>query len=76
MRITSVERARTHTHLAGVVIECLDWSDLIRRYDEQDTLFYLDPPYRGCEVDVSYTISKKADARGKRGELLISNFDI
>ena len=40
-----------HSRLAGVVIECLDFVDFIRRYDRQSTLFYLDPPYWGCEGD-------------------------
>lgn len=40
-----------HSRLAGVVIECLDWSDFIRRYDGPGTLFYCDPPYWGCETD-------------------------
>lgn len=40
-----------HSRLAGVVIECLDWSDFLRRYDGPDTLFYCDPPYWGCETD-------------------------
>lgn len=40
-----------HTRLAGVVIECLDWSEFVLRYDGPDTLFYLDPPYWGCEGD-------------------------
>lgn len=40
-----------HERLAGVVIENLDWSDFISRYDRPDTLFYLDPPYWGCETD-------------------------
>ncbi len=40
-----------HTRLSGVVIECLDWAAFIPRYDGPDTLFYVDPPYWGCEND-------------------------
>lgn len=40
-----------HERLAGVVIERLPWSDFITRYDRPGTLFYLDPPYFGCEGD-------------------------
>lgn len=38
-----------HDRLAGVVIECLPWRELIERYDRPDTLFYVDPPYWGSE---------------------------
>lgn len=40
-----------HTRLQSVVFECLDWSEVIQRYDSPDTLFYLDPPYFGGEAD-------------------------
>ncbi|MDO9527509.1 MAG: DNA adenine methylase [Gemmobacter sp.] len=50
-----------HSRLAGVVIECLDWSDFIRRYDGPDTLFYLDPPYWGCESDYGKAMFARAD---------------
>ncbi len=111
-----------HSRMAGVVIECLDYADFIRRYDGAGTLFYLDPPYWGCEgdygkelfgreefermadqlgrikgrflmsindvpeirqtfaafkmteVSTTYTIGKQTSSRGRRGELLISNF--
>ena len=32
-------------------IEQLPWTDLIARYDQPGILFYLDPPYFGCEDD-------------------------
>lgn len=32
-------------------IERLPWSEFIARYDRPGTLFYLDPPYYGCEGD-------------------------
>lgn len=38
-----------HERLAGVYIECLPYQEFIKRYDQVDTLFYLDPPYWGSE---------------------------
>jgi DNA adenine methylase len=40
-----------HERLARVVIERLPYGDFITRYDRPATLFYLDPPYWGCEDD-------------------------
>jgi DNA adenine methylase len=40
-----------HERLSGVVIECLDWSTFVDRYDRPGILFYLDPPYYGNESD-------------------------
>lgn len=40
-----------HERLAGVVIECLPYHQLIPRYDRPETLFYVDPPYWGSEAD-------------------------
>lgn len=40
-----------HERLAGVTVECLDYKEFIRRYDHAECLFYLDPPYFGCEED-------------------------
>lgn len=37
--------------LDGVILESLDWADVIARYDTPHTLFYLDPPYFGGEAD-------------------------
>lgn len=39
--------------LEGVIVENLDYMELIKRYDKFDTLFYMDPPY------LSDTRSKK-----------------
>jgi DNA adenine methylase len=43
--------AEVHERLASVTIEQLPYADLIRRYDGPAVLFYLDPPYVGCETD-------------------------
>jgi DNA adenine methylase len=40
-----------HERLAGVIIERLTWQAFLARYDTPETLFYLDPPYFGCEGD-------------------------
>lgn len=50
-----------HERLDGVVFECMDWSELIDRYDTADTLFYLDPPYFGGEADYGKGMFQRAD---------------
>jgi len=40
-----------HERLAPVVIERLPWGAFLDKYDRSGTLFYLDPPYYGCEDD-------------------------
>ena len=50
-----------HTRLAGVTIEALDFEDFIRRYDRPTTLFYLDPPYWGCEGYYGKELFSRAD---------------
>jgi DNA adenine methylase len=50
-----------HDRLAGVKIERLPYADLIRRYDAPGTLFYLDPPYWGCEEDYGRGTFARAD---------------
>ncbi|MCP3922981.1 MAG: DNA adenine methylase [Desulfobacterales bacterium] len=39
------ELSEVHLRLSRVVIENLDYVDLINRYDKPDSLFFLDPPY-------------------------------
>jgi len=36
-----------HERLLGVQLECLPYQDIIKRYDREETFFYLDPPYFG-----------------------------
>lgn len=58
-----------HERLAGVVIECLPWSDFVDRYDTPKTLFYLDPPYFGSETDYGAGVFSRADFAGLSGRL-------
>lgn len=68
-----------HERLAGVIIERLPFSDFIDRYDTAETLFYLDPPYWGCEDDYGAGVFGRGDfARlaeqlgGLRGSFILS----
>lgn len=68
-----------HGRLAGVVIECLPWQDFIARYDRAGTLFYLDPPYFGCEEDYGKDMFSRMDfvmiasvLRGIKGSFILS----
>ncbi|GIT85415.1 DNA methyltransferase [Roseobacter sp. OBYS 0001] len=40
-----------HTRLSGVTVTNLDYAAFIARIDRPGALFYLDPPYFGCEGD-------------------------
>ncbi|MEG3085748.1 DNA adenine methylase [Sphingomonas sp. PB4P5] len=53
--------ADIHERLAGVVIEQLGYADFIRRYDRAGMLFYLDPPYWGCETDYGQDVFGRDD---------------
>ena len=68
-----------HNRLQGVNVECLEWHELIRRYDKPFTLFYIDPPYWGYETDYGKDIFARSDfARlaellgGIRGRFILS----
>ena len=38
----------------AVTIECLDWREVIGRYDSSTTAFYVDPPYTGVRSEGYY----------------------
>lgn len=50
-----------HDRLAGVTIERLPFGDFIAKYDTPGTLFYLDPPYWGCEDDYGASLFGRDD---------------
>ena len=55
------ELEELHARLAGVVIECLPYEEFIPRYDRAETLFYIDPPYYGCEGDYGKALFARDD---------------
>jgi DNA adenine methylase len=68
-----------HARLAGVTVTCLDFAEFIRRVDGEGTLFYLDPPYWGCEGDYGRDLFSRERFEemagilaGIRGRLLLS----
>ncbi len=68
-----------HDRLAGVVIERLDYKDFLTRYDGPDALFYLDPPYYGCESDYGAHLFNRDEFKimaerlsGLQGKFLLS----
>lgn len=50
-----------HERLCDVDTECLPYRAFIERYDTPRTLFYLDPPYWGCEGDYGPGVFSAAD---------------
>ncbi|WP_374569703.1 DNA adenine methylase [Phenylobacterium sp.] len=68
-----------HERLAGVVIERLPWAAFLDRYDTDETLFYLDPPYFGSEGDYGEGMFSAADfepmaakLKGLQGRFILS----
>jgi len=53
--------ADINERLAGVVVEQLPYAEVIRLYDSESTLFYLDPPYWGSEKDYGRDAFERAD---------------
>lgn len=60
MRIEE-ELSEAHLRLQRVLVEWLPYSDFIDRYDRPHTLFYLDPPYYGCEDYYGKNIFSRED---------------
>lgn len=49
-RINALEHIREiNERLSSVVVENLDFEKCIKKYDKEDTLFYIDPPYYSAE---------------------------
>lgn len=72
-----------HERLSGVTVTCMGYADFIRRIDRPSVLFYLDPPYWGCENDYGKALFERADferladqLRGIKGDFIMSINDV
>lgn len=45
-----------HQRLSTVIIENLDWRDCIQRYDRDNVVMYVDPPYPGNGVNYTHNM--------------------
>ncbi|WP_436399311.1 DNA adenine methylase [Roseobacter sp. S98] len=68
-----------HERLSGVTVMNTDFKVFLDRIDRKGTLFYLDPPYAGCETDYGKDVFQPSDfvvlaARLKRlkGDFILS----
>lgn len=72
-----------YERLTGVTIENLDWAIFIDRYDHKQALFYLDPPYWGCEDDYGKLVFDRSQfaaiadkMRSLQGRVILSLNDV
>lgn len=59
-----------HDRLSGVTIERLAFDRFLTRWDRPGALFYLDPPYWGCEEDYGEGVFCQADFERLRDLLM------
>jgi DNA adenine methylase len=71
--------------MQGVMIERMDFRQLIEKYDSDEALFYVDPPYVGREKSYALTVEDKKDPlklhkdlakilNGVKGKVIISYY--
>lgn len=75
--------SEAHMRLSRVYIENKPYAQVIDRFDKPGTLFYLDPPYFGCEKDYGAGLFGREDFRrladqlaGISGKFILSLNDV
>ena len=61
--------------LKDVIIENMDYSELIKKYDSPDTFFYIDPPYPSAKLSWKWmptTEEVESAVTGLKGKFLLS----
>lgn len=61
--------SEAHLRLARATIEHLPYGEFLSRYDRPSTLFYIDPPYWGCEDFYGKGIFGREDFQALAGQL-------
>lgn len=71
--------SEAHLRLARVYVENKPYAEVLTRYDKPGTLFYLDPPYWGCEGDYGAGLFGREDFQrlaaqlaGLKGKFILS----
>lgn len=65
------ELRHSHKRLQGIYIECLNYDEFIKRYDGDNTFFYIDPPYWNCETDYGKDVFDKTDFEALAAQLKV-----
>ena len=62
--------------ISGVHVERMDWLDVVEKYDCEDAVFYLDPPYPGTEYvygeGMSFNLDSLTPLNGLEGDWIVS----
>lgn len=61
--------SEAHLRLSRVYIENRPYDQVIERFDKAGTLFYVDPPYWGCENDYGKNLFAREDFAALAGQL-------
>ena len=71
---------RLADRLRGVNLECLDYRDVVEKYDSEKTVYYFDPPYYDRQTDYGAADFKHEDLRdtvvGLDADIIISYDDL
>lgn len=72
-----------YERLKTVIIENLDWEECINRYDNPNTVFYIDPPYPDNGCNYAYNMRDWKDherlaerLRNAKSKWILSSYDI
>lgn len=72
-----------HARLSTVIIENLDWRECLERYDRENVIMYIDPPYPGNKVNYAHNMRNWKDhfelatrLKNTKCKWILSSYDI